>query len=227
MVQSTHHLWKEWVPDCHQRIYEWQLMIRIIECLWECHKCAQNCHIMIFSLSPLLWKLSVAFIACGVCSCSYTFNSLFFCFNKKSWSPFFNFSINTVFSVCTTKRTSKTHSQPAVSFAAILPTPPTPSYSSPSSLLFSWSLHSTPPLQTGHKRAEHATPDLWQTFQSCGPFHTAKSPLSFWQRQTELVSFHILLNYRMESLNYDIYLFTYLFCLLTYSHLLAYLRTYF
>lgn len=52
--------------------------------------------------------------------------------------------------------------------------PPTPSYSFPSSLLFSWSLHSTPPLQTAHKRAESATPDLWQTFQSSRPFHTAR-----------------------------------------------------
>lgn len=54
--------------------------------------------------------------------------------------------------------------------------PPTPSYSLPSSLLFSWSLHSTPPLQTAHKRAESATPDLWQTFQSSRPFHTARVP---------------------------------------------------
>ncbi len=54
--------------------------------------------------------------------------------------------------------------------------PPTPSYSFPSSLLFSWSLHSTPPLQTAHKRPESATPDLWQTFQSSRPFHTARVP---------------------------------------------------
>lgn len=49
----------------------------------------------------------------------------------------------------------------------------TPSYSFPSSLilpLFSWSLHSTPPLQTAHKRAESTAPDLWQTFHSSGPF---------------------------------------------------------
>lgn len=54
-------------------------------------------------------------------------------------------------------------------FATILPLfkspsrASTPSFSFPSSLsspLFSWSLHSTPPLQTGHKRAESATPDL-------------------------------------------------------------------
>lgn len=54
-------------------------------------------------------------------------------------------------------------------FASILPLfespsrASTPSFSFPSSLsspLFSWSLHSTPPLQTGHKRAESATPDL-------------------------------------------------------------------
>lgn len=53
----------------------------------------------------------------------------------------------------------------------------TPSFSFPSSLsspLFSWSLHSTPPLQTGHKRAESATPDLQQTFQSSRPFQTAR-----------------------------------------------------
>lgn len=59
--------------------------------------------------------------------------------------------------------------------------PPTPNFSTPASFslpLFSWSLHSTPPLQTAQKRAESATPDLWQTFQASRPFLLSQSPLS-------------------------------------------------
>lgn len=61
-------------------------------------------------------------------------------------------------------------------FLSLLPAHRPPATLFPSSLLFSWSLHSTPPLQTGHKRAERATPDLWQTFQSSRPFHTGRVP---------------------------------------------------
>lgn len=121
-----------------------------------------------------------------VCSGSTHFNSPLLV--QLVGNSFSTFSQLTVSSVClrAPKNTFPAHSflrlcTHSFSVFKSLSHPPTPSFSIPSSLsspLFSWSLHSTPPLQTAHKRAESTTPDLWQKFQSFSPF-LSQSPLSF------------------------------------------------
>lgn len=133
-------------------------------------------HIMEVTLSLVFSKLSLQGGHC-VCSAAAASSILL----GQNYEPLFVFFISfsqlTVFSACL--ETTKTQVHPIAPILLHIfkshSHPPTPSYSFPSSPLFSWSLHSTPPLQTGHKR-ERTTPDLWQAFQSSRPFHIAGVP---------------------------------------------------
>lgn len=125
-------------------------------------------------------------------------------------TPLSNFpSLDTFSPPSCSKSHFQTHSRLLLPLRAVLPTPPcrAPATLRLHPLLFS-RLHSTPPVRTGHKRTEHATPDLWQTFQSSGSFHAAKSRRSPWQHESR--SCHLVLEFR-DSLRRNI------ICLLVFS----------